>query len=121
LAIDYHAERKQLNQIDHRAVTIALGVMEEPEDLDFHMTMNRHDAAAVLGTVAEIDKLDHHGGHTIFHMKGTPGTESRKRGSTDHATSGMSITLKTKKPRWGMPALPTGFAERKYPRIQTTP
>jgi hypothetical protein len=41
--------------------------MEEPEDPD----LNHHVAATALGTVAEVDDLDHHDGHTTIHVKET--------------------------------------------------
>jgi hypothetical protein len=31
--------------------------------------------------------------------------------------SGTKETMKTKKKKWGLYALPTGFAKRRYPRV----
>jgi hypothetical protein len=96
LATDYNAERKHHDQTDHHVVAIALDVMEEPEDPD----LNHHVAATALGMVAEVDDLDHRDGHMTIHAKETPETQLRKHGLTNHATSGMSTTMKTKKLRW---------------------
>jgi hypothetical protein len=70
--------------------------MEEPKDPD----LNHRIAATSLGMVAEVDDLDHRGGHTTIHVKEMPETQLHKHGLTDHTTSGMSTTMKTKKLRW---------------------
>jgi hypothetical protein len=66
----------------------------EAEDLDLRMITNHHDIAIVPDIGKEADDPGHQDMHT---------------------------TMKMRKSRWGRHALPTGFAECKYPKDSNYP
>jgi hypothetical protein len=100
----------------HCTISIALGTTMVLDDPDLHATKNHRGITIVPDMEVEVDDPGHHNEHTITHAKETPGTQSRKLGSTDPAMSGMSTIMRTKKNQWELPTLPIGFAERKYPK-----
>jgi hypothetical protein len=115
-------EREKLDDLGphmrnhHRIVAIALGTTIVPYDPDLRVTKNNRGITTVSDMEVEVDDPGHHNKHMITHVKETPGTQSRKLGSTDPATSGMSTIMRMKKSQWEPPALLIGFTECKYPK-----
>jgi hypothetical protein len=69
---DYSAGKKPHDKRDHRAITIALGVMEEPKDLGLHIRKHHHAIAAILGSMEEIDDPGRCVEHPTIHVMGIP-------------------------------------------------
>jgi hypothetical protein len=87
--------------------------MEEPEDLG--PRMRKHHCAVAIARNAIVGSADpglcimtsHHDTAIALDMK---------EEADDPGHQGMSMTMKTRKSRWGRHALPAGFAEHKYPK-----
>jgi hypothetical protein len=58
LETGYNAGKKHRDRIGHRAVTIALGVIKEPEDLGLHMRKHHRAIAIALGTMVALEGPD---------------------------------------------------------------
>jgi hypothetical protein len=105
-------EAPRQNKSPHSIAT-TLGVRGEPKDPDPHMMKHHRIVATALGAVAEAKDPDlcmmmsHHDTTTVLDM----GEEANDPGHPD-----MHMTMNTRKSRWGRHALPTGFAERNYPK-----
>jgi hypothetical protein len=99
----------------HRTITTAHSIMGEPKDPGLRMKTSHH-GATVLDTAGVINDQNHRDDVMIIHVKETRETQSHKQGSIGPATSGMSTIMRTRKLRWGLPALPAGFTKCKYPR-----
>jgi hypothetical protein len=98
----------------------ALSTMMVPDDPGLHIMMNRRAITPVLDTKVGFDDPGHHNEDKITHVKEMPGTQSRKFGSTDPATSGMSTIMKMKKIQWSHLLYLLGSQNASTQRIQAT-
>jgi hypothetical protein len=79
--------------------------------------MKHHSLVIARVTMKTVENPNHLIMRTAIHVMETQGISSRMHKYIDLTMSGTKATTRTRKQRWGRHALPTGFTERKYPRV----